>query len=122
MGANQSSDAVVDLSVKVEEKETVKIEQPVNDEKQTKSTPQEDEMSSAMAYRTRIMSSEQQQHEQHHEQEMRAHAAVHRPRLYLHPAPRRSKNPSLQGRRLDRLERLGTRTGSPLTSGARRSA
>ena len=31
MGARQSSDAVVDLSVKVEE--TVKIEQPVNDEK-----------------------------------------------------------------------------------------
>jgi len=87
MGANQSSDAVVDLSVKVEEKETVKIEQPVNDEKQTKSTPQEDEMSSAMAYRTRIMSSEQQQHEQHHEQEMRAHAAVHRPRIYLPDLP-----------------------------------
>ena len=79
MGAHQSSDAVVDLSVKVEE--TVKIEQPVNDEKQTKSTPQDDEMSSAMAYRTRFMSSEQQQHEQQHEQEMRAHSDVERGRI-----------------------------------------
>ena len=52
--------------------------QPVNEEKQTKSTPQDDEMSSAMAFRTRFMSSEQQQHEQQHEQEMRAHSDVHR--------------------------------------------
>ena len=86
MGAHQSSDAVVDLSVKVEE--TVKIELPVNHEKQTKSSPQDDEMSSAMAYRTRIMSSEQQQQQQQqHEPEMRENAAVHRPRIYLPDLP-----------------------------------